>query len=199
MTKEKFGSLMAMIKQRVPHISEDDLAKIESHLEYHALPSRHFIIRAGEKANDLNYLLSGLVRAFYVDESGDEITVNFIEEGQMFADFYSITNSLPSRYWFQSLEPVEYLSLPIDYIEMLCRCSHDVEHFYRLALTEVHNDWIRRTEDFLFLNAEDRYRRFLSDRAGIAGRVSVKDLASYLGVRRQSLTRIRKSLIEGKK
>ena len=143
-------------------------------------------------------MVSGLVRAFYVDDAGNEITVNFMEEGRLFTDYLSPTRSLPSRFYFQAIEPVEYLYLPIEVLDRLSDRSHAVERFYRLALGEIFTDWERRTESFLFLKAEDRYRRSLAEKSNIASRVPVTDLSSYLGIERQSLTRIRKKILAGK-
>lgn len=194
----KYELLLSEIRKRVPWISDDEICAISECLSIHSLPTRHFIINAGERVSNLHFVLSGMVKAFYVDDSGDEITVNFMKERRFFTDFYSVTNSLPSRFYFKSIEPVEYISLPFEALNALCDRSHAIERFFRLALGEVFNDWEKRTEDFLFLKAEDRYRKFLSSRSDIAARVSVTDLASYLGIERQSLTRIRKKMLADK-
>ena len=85
------------------------------------------------------------------------------------------------------------------FIERLCERSHPVEHFYRLIISDIFLNWKSRTEDFQSLSAEDRYLKFLKDRPRIASRVAVKDIASYLGIGRQSLTRIRKAILTDKK
>lgn len=190
----RYDYLREKIRARVDWISESDLSDIIGCLTEHTLSARQFIIQAGERVRHLHYVVSGLVRAFYVDDAGNEITVNFMEEGRLFTDYLSTTRSLPSRFYFQAIEPVGYLSLPIEVLDRLCDRSHAVERFYRLALGEIFTDWERRTESFLFLKAEDRYRRFLSEKSNIASRVSVTDLSSYLGIERQSLTRIRKKI-----
>lgn len=194
----RYDYLREKIRARVDWISESDLSDIIGCLTEHTLSARQFIIQAGERVRHLHYVVSGLVRAFYVDDAGNEITVNFMEEGRLFTDYLSTTRSLPSRFYFQAIEPVGYLSLPIEVLDRLCDRSHAVERFYRLALGEIFTDWERRTESFLFLKAEDRYRRFLSEKSNIASRVSVTDLSSYLGIERQSLTRIRKKIFADK-
>lgn len=191
--------ILEMIERRVPGIAEMDLTEIKSHLDFHVIPSRHFISREGYNVTHLNFLQSGLVKAFYLDETGDEIIIHFIEEGAFFTDFYAYQKSEPSKTWFQAIEPVVYASLPMEFIERLCERSHPVEHFYRLVISDIFLNWKSRTEDFQLLSAEERYLKFLKDRAQIASRVTVKDIASYLGIGRQSLTRIRKTILTGRK
>lgn len=53
----------------------------------------------------------------------------------------------------------------------------------------------RRMEGFLFDDAKQRYRKFLLDNPGLAGRITQTHLASYLGIERQTLTRIRKQML----
>jgi hypothetical protein len=53
-----------------------------------------------------------------------------------------------------------------------------------------------RIESFLFENAEERYLKFVENHSNIINRISVSHLSSYLGIERQSLTRIRKKLIK---
>lgn len=192
-------AILEMIKRRVPGISQEDLAEIESRMDFHVLPARHFISREGCAVTHINYLQSGLVKAFYLDETGDEIVIHFIEDGSFFTDFYAYQKSEPSKTWFQAIEPVVYASLPMEFIERLCERSHPVEHFYRMIISEIFLNWKSRTEDFQSLDAEDRYLKFLKNRARIASRVAVKDIASYLGIGRQSLTRIRKTILTNKK
>lgn len=191
--------MLAVIKQRVPGLTNADFAEIKSHLEFHTIPARHFISREGNKVTHINYLQSGLAKAFYLDETGDEIIINFIDKGAFFTDFYAYQKSVPSKSWFQAIEPCEYFSLPIELIEHLCERSHPAEHFYRLVISEIFLNWKSRTEDFQSLSAEDRYLKFLKNRASIASRVTVKDIASYLGIGRQSLTRIRKAILTNRK
>lgn len=190
--------ILEMMERCVPGIAETDLAEIKSHLDFHVIPARHFISREGYEVTHLNFLQSGLVKAFYLDETGDETVIHFIEEGAFFTDFYAYQKSEPSKTWFQAVEPAVYASLPMDFIERLCERSHPAEHFYRLVISDIFLNWKSRTEDFQSLSAEDRYLKFLKDRARIASRVAVKDIASYLGIGRQSLTRIRKTILTGK-
>lgn len=192
-------NILERIRQRVPGLTEMDLIEIKNHLDLHEVPTRHFISREGSEVTDMYFLQSGLVKAFYFDETGDEIVINFVEENSFFTDFYAYHKSLPSKTWFQAIEPVVYASLPMAFIERLCERSHPVEHFYRLIISDIFLNWKSRTEDFQSLSAEDRYLKFLKDRPRIASRVAVKDIASYLGIGRQSLTRIRKAILTDKK
>ena len=99
-------NILERIRQRVPGLTEMDLIEIKNHLDLHEVPTRHFISREGSEVTDMYFLQSGLVKAFYFDETGDEIVINFVEENSFFTDFMPTINHCrvkpgfkPSNQW----------------------------------------------------------------------------------------------------
>jgi DNA-binding MarR family transcriptional regulator len=70
-----------------------------------------------------------------------------------------------------------------------------LERYGRLVAEEVLKAQQKRIESFLFETAEQRYLEFMHTNPNLFNRVSLSHLASYLGIERQTLTRIRKKLV----
>ena len=71
-----------------------------------------------------------------------------------------------------------------------------IEHYLRLTVEDVFEQHLNRVEGFIFDNAEQRYLNFVKSNPDLFNRISISDLSSYLGIERQSLTRIRKKLFD---
>ena len=83
-------------------------------------------------------------------------------------------------------------------IQKADRRYKNFEKYGRLISEQILLKKQDRIESFLFENAEERYVRFIQKNQDILSRISISDLSSYLGIERQSLTRIRKKLIQRK-
>ena len=86
------------------------------------------------------------------------------------------------------------VNLPYSAIQKAYRNYKNFESYGRLIAEQILLKKQDKIESFLFENAEERYIRFIQNNQNILSRISVSDLSSYIGVERQSLTRIRKKL-----
>ena len=86
------------------------------------------------------------------------------------------------------------VSLPFEHIASGYDRFPGLERYGRLVAEGVVKAQQQRIEGFLFENPEERYRRFVADELELFRRISLSALASYLGIERQSLTRIRKRI-----
>ena len=71
-----------------------------------------------------------------------------------------------------------------------------IEGYFRRMIEQALVNYLQRTESFLLADAHQRYLHFLQTQPDLFRRISVSDLCSYLGIRRQTLTRIRKNMLE---
>lgn len=143
---------------------------------------------------DIGYVVSGLIRTFYTDERGNEITVRFAAEGSYVTHYAAFLQEAASPYTSQCLEPSEVVNLPFSHMQACYQRFPETERLGRLIAEQVLIAQSSRIEDFLFSNAEERYLRFVQSQPGLFQRVSLSCLASYLGMERPSLSRIRNKL-----
>jgi CRP-like cAMP-binding protein len=134
------------------------------------------------------------MRSFYIDNNGNEISVNFIREKSFATDYPAFITQTPCKYYFQCIEPSIIVSLPYKHIQDGYNKFPNLERYGRLVAEEVLKMQQIRIESFLFANAEERYLDFIKDHPNLINRVSISYLSSYLGIDRRSLTRIRKKI-----
>lgn len=184
------------VKKNCPHITEEALDELASGITSFNLPPKTDFIKAGEIQYNLGYVYSGLLRVFYIDNKGDEITVNFLAENEHAIHLDAMTKNEPSKFYFQTIEPSLILNIPLNHI-MLCVTKYPVlERHLRIAVEQIYCSMFNRLEGFLFENAEERYTRFLNESPDLLNRIPVSQLCTYLGIKRQTLTRIRKKMLK---
>jgi CRP-like cAMP-binding protein len=177
-----------------PKVTKAELEYLESGLTITELKSKHFYIHANTIQKEIGFVFSGLLRAFYVDKDGNEISVNFIKEGRYATHYSALITQTPCKYYFQCLEPSIIVSIPYKHIQDGYNKFPNLERYGRLVAEEVLKMQQRRIESFLFENAETRYLDFINENPDLFNRVSLSYLSTFLGIERQSLTRIRKKL-----
>jgi CRP-like cAMP-binding protein len=155
---------------------------------------KHFYIHANSVQKELGFIFSGLLRAFYVDHNGNEISVNFIRENRYAIHYSAFIAQAPSKYYFQCIEPSIIVNLSFKHIQQGYDKFPILERYGRLVAEQVLKIQQKRIEGFLFDNSETRYLDFIKENPDLFQRVSISYLSSYLGIERQSLTRIRKKL-----
>ncbi len=175
-------------------MTEEELSFLKSGLSVSQLGPKHFYIHANVVQKEIGFVAEGLLRAFYVDENGNEITVNFIRENRYATHYAAFITQTPGKYYFQCIEPSLIVNLTYTHIQEGYDRYPSLERYGRLVAEEVLKFQQGRIESFLFDTAESRYLDFIKDNSDLFNRVSLSHLSSYLGIERQSLTRIRKKL-----
>ncbi len=136
-------------------------------------------------------LVRGLVRAYY-PTAEEDITINFVAEGDFATHYTSLEAPRPSHFSFQALEPTTAIAFSYEYLYQLSQSKVEIERLIRLLLEHEYLRLMTHTECLLIRRAEDRYRLFVNRFGHLLTRISITDLSSYLGVSRQNLTLIRK-------
>lgn len=155
---------------------------------------KDFIFRSGEVQKYIGYICQGLVRKYYINEKGNKITTSFISENEYATDYPSFLRQKPTKYYIQCLEPSIVVKMPYEKLQEAYRKFKDSEMYGRLIAERVLARETDRVESFLFENAEERYLGFVESHKHIMNRISLSHLSSYIGIERQSLSRIRSKL-----
>ena len=153
-------------------------------------------ISAGSSQQKVGLITKGILRTYFLEPSGDEITIMLRCEDQIIASVDSILLHKPSRFYYEAIENV--ILIELDYGRAKAYIDHDsrlisLRHEVLLGLLLQTVD---RLEDFMLLNPEERYIRLIDQRPYIANRVLDKYLSTMLGISPVSLSRIKKRLKE---
>lgn len=155
---------------------------------------KEFLYKCGEIQKEVGFVCQGLLRKYYINEKGSEIITGFISENGYATDYPSFLRQNPSKFYIQCLEPTIIVKMSYDKLQEAYRKHKGNEMYGRLVAEMVLTRETDRVESLLFENAEERYLNFTSKNKELTNRISLTHLASYLGVERQSLSRIRSKI-----
>lgn len=155
---------------------------------------KDYIINYREIQQHIHFVVKGLVRGYYINEKGEEITIRFVRENGYVTHYSALVAQLPSQYYFQCLENTTVLQLSFAGIQQGYSKYQGLERFGRLIAEAILKTQQHRIESFQFLDAEQRYLQFIKESPTLFHRISLSHLASYLGIQRPSLSRIRKKI-----
>lgn len=153
-----------------------------------------FFIRAGEQPRKMGLVLSGLFRYVYTDREGNEFTKAFMPAASFLSAYSSMIRGEPAYFAIEALEDARVLSFDYTTWQQL-RKEDPVWNALLLQMLEKgYSAKERRERELLLLSAEERYKNFCEMYAGLTGRVKQHQIASFLGIKPESLSRIRKKM-----
>ncbi|WP_131450724.1 Crp/Fnr family transcriptional regulator [Flavobacterium subsaxonicum] len=180
-----------------PNCTNAEWHYLKSGLTVKHYKARELFIEWGKNGHQLGYIASGLVRAYYVNDKGVEVSVMFAMEGGYATDYPSLLAETPSRYNFECLGPTTIVMLSYGHMQAGYRQFAGLERYGRLIAEEVLKMLQKRVQSFQFETAEERYLNFIAQNPALFNRISLTHLASFLGIERPSLSRIRSKISRG--
>jgi CRP-like cAMP-binding protein len=151
------------------------------------------LVNHKERCRNIFFIEKGLVRGFYYDE-GKEITNWFAQEEEFATSFYSFITNEPSPESIEAIEDCQITQISHADLQDLYKKFPETERIGRI-ITE--NYYIKLEERFLniqFRTAKERYHNLLSKNPGLLQRASLGQIATYLGITQETLSRIRAEL-----
>ena len=152
-----------------------------------------FILKAGQTCQSLYFVESGVFRAYYLHD-GKEINSEFFMENSIANDHESLTTQEPSRLFIEALEPVKAVKFTRDDLISLYKISPDLQAVGRDLLAILLIERNRYASLFTLNKPIERYKYLIENRADILERIPLQFIASYLGMARETLSRIRKRI-----
>lgn len=143
-----------------------------------------------DRCSNLFYIEKGLIRGYYFIEE-KEITNWFAQEGEFATCFYSFIAQKPAFESIQVLEDSELIQISYSALQHLYKQFPETERIGRI-LTETY--YIKLEERLLsmqFKTAKERYQHLLDNRPTLLQRASLGQIAGYLGISQETLSRIR--------
>jgi CRP-like cAMP-binding protein len=175
-------------------LTADERLLFHSLLKFRKLRKRTWLLQEGETCNFEAFIVKGCIREFYCDEEGAEINLSFAIEGGWAGDLQSFSEQTPSAMFIETLEDSEFFLL--DYpakSELLDRIPR-FERFFRLHLQRSLFTLQNRWHALLAHSAEQRYNAFLDNYPDVARRITQIQIARYIGVSPEFLSRMRSQM-----
>ncbi|WP_299287757.1 Crp/Fnr family transcriptional regulator [uncultured Mucilaginibacter sp.] len=153
-----------------------------------------YLLEQGQICKHVFFLKKGFFRMYYVDPKGNQINYRFTDAGNFLVDFQSFLTQKPSNYYWQAMQDAVVLAFKHDDVQTIYQQSRNWERFGRLMAEQVYQQMNARVEMMQFLTPEQRYENLLKTQPELFNKISQFHLSSYLGIKPESLSRIRKRL-----
>ncbi len=183
-------SLLNTIRYFIP-LSASDEAIVRRLFHKKVFKKGEHLLQAGNVCRYVTFIETGLVR-YYFNSDGEERTNYFNKEGEFVCVYTSFLPQIPSDINIQALEDTIIFVISFNDIQELYRAVEHGERFGRLAIEQVYLNAINQIGSLYTDPPEVRYSKFLSNFRDIAQRIPQYYIASYVGIKPQSLNRIRK-------
>lgn len=178
-----------------PKLTDEELDFVKSNISILKFKKKHILIRENEIQNSIAFIYSGLVRSYFVNQNGKEINNSFFAENEFVTDYLAFVKHQRTKYTFECLEDCIIISIPFETVETAYDKYKNFANFGRKIAEWALENRTKKYESFLFETAEERYLRFNAENKPILNRISLSHLSSYLGIERQSLSRIRSKIL----
>ncbi|KQC31837.1 Crp/Fnr family transcriptional regulator [Flagellimonas eckloniae] len=181
--------LRSHIEEIVP-LTDDEFLFILSHFSEEDYKKNDFLIQQGESVTHCYFVNSGLLKLVYDDDDGKQHIVSFAMENWWESDFAAYFTQTKAKLALQCIEDTSVFSLSLKNYEKLSTQLPKMQRFFLKKSNSGHIASQNRILSFLTSSAKERYEQLLQQYPSLFQRVPKTLLASFLGVSRETLSRL---------
>lgn len=197
MTVERIKPLLSYMAQYID-LGHGEIALLASRITFRKYLKGQYIVQQGDICKHENFVLSGCLRTFHVDKGGVDHTVMFAVENWWTADLGSFLTQSPADFNVQCMEDSEVVQFSFENLEQLYLEIPKLERFFRKIIQKAYVASDKRLISNYSLPAKDRYLRFRQQYPEIEQRVPQYMVASYLGITKEFLSKLRNQMANEK-
>jgi CRP-like cAMP-binding protein len=179
-------------------ITEEEFDYCKSLFLPKKLRKRQYLLQDGDVSKYTAFVEKGILRTFTVDDKGTEHILQFAQEGWWVADLYSFLTNEPSTFNTEALEDCELLLITKPSWDKLLDKIPALERYFRILIQNNLIATQRRLMGTMTETAEEKYLKLLKTQPDCVQRVPQHMIASYLGITRETLSRIRSQMASRK-
>ena len=176
------------------HLSEEEKNLVLLKFRLKRYLKGQYVVQSGDKSRYLSFVLQGSLKSFFMDSEGKEHVLMLAIENWWISDLGSFTEETPADFDIQCLENTFLLQITRLDLEYLFEKIPQLERFFRIIILKSLIFTQKRIVDNFSLSAKDRYLKFLKQYGQFEQRFPQYLIASYLGITREFLSKIRSQL-----
>jgi len=174
--------------------SDADFAEYEKLLTPFKLKKNEHFYRAGEVPKYSPFILKGCVRQYILDENGTEQTILFTEEGMWSGQVGSMRSRIPTNVNLQAIEDCELVGITIENIDLAMEKIPAYQRYFTKKYPIDHARFLEQANRLKTESPETLYLELMESTPSLILRVPQHYIANYLGVRTETISRIRKKI-----
>jgi CRP-like cAMP-binding protein len=186
----RMENLLRQQIEKIVKLSDEEFAFVLTHFTHRAFKKHQYVVQAGSAAPNDYFVLKGLLKSFYLDESGKMHILQFAMEDWWISDPQAYHNKAIATLNIDCLEDTSTMYISIDNREKLCADLKKMEYFFMKKTTAGYIALQRRILSLMSQKADERYQQFISLYPSLLQRLPKALVASYLGISRETLSRI---------
>jgi CRP-like cAMP-binding protein len=190
--------LFKNLSERNVLLDLNEVSILQSYFIHKKFRKNQYILQEGEIAKYESFVVKGLTRTYKVNDKGQEHVLFFGLEDWWIGDLYSFLSDSPSQYNIDCLEDTEVLQVSKQSLNILYEKIPKLNQYFRILLQNAFITTARRVSASLSQTALERYQEFRQKYPHIEQRIPNHQIASFLGITPQSLSRIRRQFAEKK-
>lgn len=176
-------------------LNEEEKKDIKNYFPIETYKKGTFMLREGQIARNAYYIVDGCIREYKLIE-GEEKTTAFYTENQSVINFNSLVNQNPSRVNFVCTEQTTVATLNNEKEKEFYKKHPRFETFCRTGMEQMMGDKQEQLAKIITMKPEKRYEILQEEQPYLLNRVPQYQIASFLGITPEALSRIRKRLVK---
>jgi CRP-like cAMP-binding protein len=177
-------------------LTDSDIKFCKQYFELKSLPKNTIIEEENRVPKYLYFITNGFMRLFYYDDNGDEITTLIASPNRFITSFLNFIHDKKSDENLECITDCELYEIERNKLLELIDKNENFKKFSLLIFEQAMASSQIRANDFATLTADLRYKKLIEQQPEIIQNVPIQYIASYLGIKPQSLSRIRKQIIK---
>lgn len=180
--------------EKILTLKDDEKEELRSRVRERHIRRRQFVLQQDDICKQYTYIVSGCFRMFSVDGKGAEHNIQFAAENDWISDIGSFYSEKPSKLYIEAIEPS--LVLQIEKTDLLFMYTHfsRINRNFRVVIENKFVELQNRVLQNISSTAEERYTAFVEQYSDLSNRLPSTQIASYLGVTPEFLSKVRKGL-----
>lgn len=175
--------------------TDKEIETIVSRFHPRAIRKHQLLITEGEPARWLAFIESGLMRSYITDLQGREHILNFYSDGHWVTDMDGFHKQIPATLNVEAVRDSLLLLIDQSSFNALFGEAPAFERFWRITYENAYNALQQRYISILSKSAEELYTDLQRNRPELIENLTQRQIASYLGITPESLSRIRAKLL----
>lgn len=175
-------------------LDKGEQEKVTQLFNSRAYKRRTLLLNEGDICDHYTFVTSGCFRMYAVDEKGKEHNLQFATENNWIMDFQSFYERKPSKLYIEAMEPCEVLQITHEDLLYLYTHYHKFDRNFRIIIERKYIEFQNRILESISVPAEQRYENFRDKYPELIQRIPNTQIASYLGITPEFLSKIRKQI-----